>query len=59
MLGIVFAIVGGMMVFLAIHELLPTAHRCMPERTPLVSLFVVIGMVIMASSLVIFESLGI
>ena len=58
-LGIVFAIVGGMMVFLAIHELLPTAHRCMPERTPLVSLFVVIGMVIMASSLVIFESLGI
>ena len=59
MFGIVFSIVGGMMVFLALHELLPSAHRCMPNRPAVVSFSVVVGMAIMASSLVIFESLGI
>jgi len=52
--GIVFSMVGGMMVFIVIHELLPSAHRYMPEGATTVTGFVVAGMVIMAISLVLF-----
>ena len=29
--GIVFGFVGGMMVYICIHELIPTAHRYDPD----------------------------
>merc|ERR1711937_402739 len=50
--GIIFAMVGGMMVFIVLHELLPTAHRYMPHAPGQVTFFVVLGMAIMALSLV-------
>ena len=51
--GIVFAMVGGMMVFIVCHELLPAAHRYMGNdaKTPM---WLMIGMAIMAASLVLF-----
>ena len=52
--GCVFAMVGGMMVFIVLHELLPTAHRYMPDRPGYVTFFLVVGMVVMAISLVLF-----
>ena len=53
-IGYVFSLVGGMMVFIVVHELLPTAHRYLPDETNKVSAFVVLGMVVMAISLVLF-----
>ena len=52
--GIIFAMVGGMMVFIVLHELLPTAHRYMPHASGQVTFFVVLGMAVMALSLVLF-----
>ena len=51
--GIIFAMVGGMMVFIVCHELLPAAHRYMADGNKATAWFIV-GMVIMAISLVIF-----
>merc|ERR1711957_1077954 len=46
-------IVGGMMVFIVLHELLPAAHRYMdnPAKT---TAWLIAGMVIMSLSLVLF-----
>ena len=52
--GIVFAMVGGMMIFIVLHELLPTAHRHMPDHSGRVTFFLVLGMFVMALSLVLF-----
>mmetsp|Transcript_14021 Transcript_14021/g.19917 ORF Transcript_14021/g.19917 Transcript_14021/m.19917 type:complete len:403 (+) Transcript_14021:166-1374(+) len=52
-----FGLVAGMMVMISFKELLPTAHRYDPEDT-VVTYSVVIGMAIMAISLVLFNSLG-
>ena len=52
--GIVFSMVGGMMVFIVLHELLPTAHRYMGSQWKATA-WLVIGMVIMALSLVLFN----
>lgn len=51
--GCVFAMVGGMMVFIVLHELLPAAHRYMdnPAKT---TAWLIAGMVIMSLSLVLF-----
>ncbi|KAJ8906412.1 hypothetical protein NDN08_002905 [Rhodosorus marinus] len=51
--GILFGIVGGMMVYIAIGELLPTAHRYDPKNK-VITVSWVLGMVIMALSLVLF-----
>ena len=51
--AILFGIVAGMMVFIVIKELLPTAHRYDPEDT-VVSYCVIFGMAIMAISLILF-----
>ena len=51
--GIVFAMVGGMMVFIVCHELLPAAHRYM-NNTVKTTAWLVAGMFIMATSLVMF-----
>ena len=52
--GCVFAMVGGMMVYIVLHELLPTAHKYMPGRGGVVTAMLVLGMVIMSISLVLF-----
>lgn len=52
--GIIFGLVAGMMVAICIHELLPTAHRYDPNDK-YVSNFVILGMMIMAISLVAFK----
>jgi len=51
--GIVFSMVGGMMVFIVCHELLPAAHRYMGSQAKTTA-WLVTGMVIMATSLVLF-----
>jgi len=51
--GCVFSMVGGMMVFIVCHELLPAAHRYLNNGN-LTTAWLVAGMMIMAMSLVIF-----
>jgi len=51
--GIIFAVVGGIMVFVAIHQLLPTAQKY--GKHSLVIRWLVAGMAVMAISLVALE----
>jgi len=51
--GVIFSMVGGMMVFIVCHELLPAAHRYMGDGNKTTAWFV-LGMIIMAISLVAF-----
>jgi len=51
--GVTFAMVGGMMVYIVLHELLPMAHKHDPDNNHTTTLFIV-GMVIIAASLIIF-----
>ena len=46
--------VGGMMVFIVCHELLPSAHRYMGDTNQATAWFM-LGMVVMAISLVLFN----
>jgi len=52
--GIVFSMVGGMMVFIVCHELLPAAHRYMGNPAKATG-YLITGMFIMAISLVMFQ----
>lgn len=52
--GILFGVVGGMMVYISIKELIPTAHRYDPDDQ-VTSIGVVAGMIVMAVSLVLFQ----
>ena len=51
--GVIFSMVGGMMVFIVCHELLPAAHRYMGNAAK-ATMWLIIGMIIMATSLVLF-----
>jgi ZIP family zinc transporter len=51
--GVVFSMVGGMMIFIVMHELLPAAHRYMGSGAKATA-WLVAGMVLMAISLVLF-----
>ena len=51
--GCTFSMVGGMMIFIVIHELLPAAHRYMGDGNKTTAWFI-LGMIVMATSLVIF-----
>lgn len=51
--GIVFSMVGGMMIFIVCHELLPAAHRYMGNGAKTTA-WLILGMMIMALSLVLF-----
>jgi ZIP family zinc transporter len=51
--GVMFSFVAGMMVVIAVRELIPTAHRYDPTDTVVTYSFM-IGMAIMALSLVLF-----
>ncbi len=52
--GIAFGLISGMMVFIALKELLPTARRFDTTGGHLVNGFLITGMVIMAISLILF-----
>lgn len=52
--GVAFGLIAGMMVFISLKELLPTAYRFDSTKGKLVSVFLVVGMVIMALSLILF-----
>jgi ZIP family zinc transporter len=52
--GILFGIVAGMMIMIVVLELLPTAYRYDPKDR-VVTTSVVVGMLVMAASLVIFQ----
>ena len=51
--GIVFGMVGGMMIMICLNELIPTAHRYDPQDK-VVTKSIVAGMAVMASSLCLF-----
>ena len=51
--GVVFGMVGGMMVFIVLHELLPTARPYDPHDK-VVTLFFIVGLALMAFSLTLF-----
>ena len=51
LIGITFATVGGMMIFIALHQLLPTAHKYGDHHQVMKWLFA--GMIVMALSLVV------
>ena len=51
--AILFGIVAGMMVFIVMKEIVPTAHRYDPEDT-VVTYCIITGMALMAMSLVLF-----
>jgi len=51
--GIIFGFVSGMMIIISLKELIPTAHHYDPKDI-LATKFVVIGMMVVASSLVLF-----
>ena len=51
--GVVFGFVGGMMVYICLHELIPTAHRYDPNDS-VTTMSILVGMGIMALSLVLF-----
>ena len=55
--GFIFGLVGGMMVIVALKDLLPTARRFDKHGLVVTSCFI-IGMFIMAASLVFFEYSG-
>lgn len=50
--GITFGLISGMMVFISLKELLPTAYRFDTTNGKVVSVSLVAGMLVMASSLV-------
>ena len=52
--GIAFGLISGMMVFISLKELLPTARKFDKTKGPLVNGFLVTGMVVMALSLILF-----
>ena len=49
--GIIFGLVAGMMTYICLHELIPTAHRYDPDDK-MTTLSIISGMVVMALSLV-------
>ncbi|OSX69183.1 hypothetical protein BU14_1767s0001 [Porphyra umbilicalis] len=52
--GILFGLISGMMVYIALKELLPTAHLYDPDDK-VVTISLIGGMVVMAASLVLFQ----
>jgi ZIP family zinc transporter len=52
--GSTFSFIAGMMVYIAVKELLPTAHRYDSTKGYVVSIFLVIGMVGTATSFIVF-----
>ncbi|KAL7489011.1 hypothetical protein ACHAW6_014581 [Cyclotella cf. meneghiniana] len=52
--AILFGMVGGMLIYISIKELIPTAHRYDPEDT-LVTTTIIVGMALMALALSLFS----
>lgn len=56
--GMMFGLVAGMMVTISIKELIPTALKFYPSKGPM-TLSILIGMLIMAVSLILFDYAGV
>ena len=56
--GILFGIVAGMMVYICLKELIPTAHK-FDTNDKVTTLSVVGGMAIMAGSILLFTAAGV
>jgi ZIP family zinc transporter len=54
MYGVLFGMIAGMMVFITLKELLPTAHKYDASDT-IVTPFIFVGMAVMGGSLLLFE----
>lgn len=54
MFGVLFGIVAGIMMFIALEELLPMAHACEKNKSKVTILGVILGMAVMAVSLLLF-----
>jgi ZIP family zinc transporter len=52
--AILFGLVSGMMIMLSVSELLPTAHKYDPDDS-VVTVYTIVGMAVMALSLVLFN----
>lgn len=52
--GILFGVVAGMMIYISVKELLPTAHRYDRDDS-VTTVCLILGMVIMAASLIMFK----
>jgi len=52
--GVLFGMIAGMMVFITLKELLPTAHKYDTSDT-IVTPFIFIGMAVMGGSLLLFD----
>eukprot|EP00804_Cyclotella_cryptica_P027116 CCRYP_013644-RA/>CCRYP_013644-RA protein AED:0.04 eAED:0.04 QI:374/0.66/0.75/1/0.66/0.5/4/204/423 len=52
--AILFGMVGGMLIYISVKELIPTAHRYDPEDT-LVTTTIIVGMALMALALSLFS----
>lgn len=50
--GIAFGIIAGMMVYISLKEIIPTAHKFDKTNGIMVAIFLVVGMIVMALSLV-------
>jgi zinc transporter ZupT len=55
--GVLFGMIAGMMVFITLKELLPTAHKYDTSDT-IVTPFIFVGMAVMGGSLLLFEYTG-
>ena len=52
--GLSFGIIAGMMVYISLKELLPTAQKFDNTNGIIIAVFLVVGMAVMALSLVLF-----
>lgn len=52
--GVLFGLVAGMMVYISLKQLLPTAHKYDPEDR-VTTAFLVVGMLVMSISLILFK----
>lgn len=52
--GIFFGVIAGMMVLISLKELLPTAFKFDKSNGIVIPVFLIVGMVIMAASLLLF-----
>jgi ZIP family zinc transporter len=52
--GVLFGMIAGMMVFITLKELLPTAHKYDTSDT-IVTPFIFVGMAVMGGSLLLFD----
>ena len=53
--GVAFGLIAGLMIYLSLKELIPMSYRFDSTGGTIVTIFLLVGMIIMALSLVLFE----